>query len=220
MEKVKFKLNEEIQEYNLPTKWSEIKLWQFSEIMQLNEKLNLDDERDKNIAGINILSVLLDCEDELIRKMSIEQFHELSSKINFVSETLPTGVLPQNFTLNGKRYRFDSALNKMSMGQFVDLDMMLKNSNQWKNLHQIVACLFREEKEVPGILNKLKRKKNKEYTIEEYSIETKNKRAELFKKELGIDVGYSICLFFWAFVIEFTQSSLQGYSEKVQMETN
>lgn len=133
-------------------------------------------------------------------------------KIDFIFRQIYS-ILPQNtpafldrFELDGIEYGFIPSWRKMSFGEFADLDtLMTKKPDEILDyLHIITAILYRP------IISKDKKK----YTIEKYTQETLEDRAELFKKKLDVEVSLGAQFFFIQFaknVSNYTPTSLTSW---------
>jgi len=133
-------------------------------------------------------------------------------KVDFVFTRI-WSILPKDtpafldrFTLEGVEYGFLPSWRKMSFGEFADLDTLMtkKPDEVLDYLHIITAILYRP------IVTKDKKK----YTIEKYSQETLEDRAELFKNKLDVEVALGAQFFFIQFaknVSTYTPTSLKSW---------
>jgi hypothetical protein len=140
-------------------------------------------------------------------------------KVDFVFSQI-WSILPQNtpafldrFELDGVEYGFIPSWRKMSFGEFADLDTLMtkKPDEVLDYLHIITAILYRP------IITKDKKK----YTIEKYSQETLEDRAELFKNKLDVEVALGAQFFFIQFaknVSTYTPISLKSWMKISAMQ--
>lgn len=223
--------NKTEQCFKLPEGWHEVKLHQFTEIQMLNSKIKDTDELGLIEKSVNVISCLIDSDDITIRQLDMSQFNILVQQCAWAISTEPKKNIPEVIIINDKEYMFDPDLNNMSFGMWIDLNMFLKKSasNIWSNMHQIIACLIRPVKnKIPKYpnwyidwknrINRMSKineefKQEYKYEIEEYETESRNQRAELFDKELNLDIAYPVSLFFYHFAAEFLDR-LKDYSQE------
>ena len=119
---------------------------------------------------------------------------------------LDTPAFLDRFTLDGVEYGFLPSWKKMSFGEFADLDTLMtkKPDEVLDYLHIITAILYRP----------IVTKDKKVYTIEKYTQETLETRAELFRDKLDVEVALGAQFFFIKFaenVSNYTPTSLKSW---------
>jgi hypothetical protein len=133
---------------------------------------------------------------EQIQEMDIREINEMARSISFIRE--PATNKAVNDVIIGKTiYNLQPDVTQMSYGQFKDLSHYTKNKEAINdNLHFIMA-LFLYEKGT---------KYDKGF----------KERAELFRKELTMDVVFPLSAFFFELLKEYVKTT-QTYSiQKVQ----
>lgn len=175
-------INLEGKEYKMPNNWDELKLYQYMQTLDISENENKDDDN-----MIKLISILSDIPEQLILDIPYTQYYEIENACRFLLEGFdekPT----YTFTLNDIKYGMDFEIEKMSTGEFLDLDFFSKNPNE--NLHFINAILYRP------IIKEDGRKNFPQYTIEKYDSKSVLDRAEIFKNEMPAKYALSSSVFF------------------------
>lgn len=121
---------------------------------------------------------------------------------NYCMSLFPKDKQPliDKFELDGKWYGFIPSWKKLSFAEYVDLDTLLTKSSAeiLDYIHIITAIMYR-----PIIGD---HKKN-DYQIEKYNQDSLEKRAELFKKKLNINVFIGAQFFFIKFAKTYSEST-------------
>lgn len=140
------KININDKEYDLPEKWKEISMKTychlFYKLQETNDKM---DETEKTLITIRneakIISRLLGENDDYIMSLPIDVFNKLRTKIQFlyeINDFLNSKIFYLN--IDGKRY-FLPAPNEMSLRQYIDADMIMKEENE-NQFIELLACLL------------------------------------------------------------------------------
>lgn len=134
--------------------------------MQL--KLTLSDQN----TGYEIVSKLSDCPIDLLRKLEYENWLALWYAVQ--QNIHRTITLDDSFSpvveLEGQRYGMTN-LDRITIGEFSDLDVILSSTNADKRMHEAIAILYR-----PIIWEA-----GNKYKIEDYTMDDYPDRVETFK---------------------------------------
>ena len=166
--------------------WDEmpIKMWQ---------ELNQVDRENELSVIIERISILADTDPESIRSLSIPEFKQAQSDIDWVSaEFKPEPVL--TFELNGVRYGMIPDLNFISTGEWADIENWKDDSIT--NIHLICALIYRPVTRYES---------DDDYEIEKHTPKGFTRRAELFLNSLPITTVYGAVLFFSASGLKFIE---------------
>jgi hypothetical protein len=189
----------------IPESWDEIKLGQYIEF-ELLEKDNLT-----NIELMfKIISIFCDIDEEELNKLTIAQINNIGEQLEWVNKK-PNNNFYQSFEIDGIKYGFHPNLHEIKVGEWVDLENLLKTPI--KNLHKILSVLYRP-------ITKIKRGENR-YNIEDYNSVTANERSELFLYHMNMEQAFGASLFFLNFVEKLLVNitdSLMVEMEKLIME--
>lgn len=175
------------KEYKLPTAFSEMNIETYSKVVAIDNDLE-DAEK-----YIKIISSITGIEEEIVRKIKVEQMKLIQDKIQFMFNS-DKMALVDRFTIDGKKYGFNYDLDQISFGEFIDLEEFSKPNEVNNNLHILMAILYRPIKEKRSLFYFFK--KNKDYSVIDYDSENVMKRAELFKHKLTMDKVLGSLLFF------------------------
>jgi len=164
---MKFKLT-------VPTDISEIKLKDYQRFMRTVEGSN-------DVEFVNQKMVECFCGIDLkdVAKISLSDLDSLVEHFNKLFES--KGTFKNRFRLNGVDYGFIPNLDKISNGEYMDID---SNITDVQNYHIVLGVMYRP------ITDTFKDK----YKIEEY--EPNDERFELMK-ELPLDIALSAVVFFY-----------------------
>jgi hypothetical protein len=134
---------------NIPTEWRDITIETYQKYFDIVESGQKEEEKE-----LDILSLLCNLEKDIIKKIGVKQKQELLFKLSvFINKRLPK-KLKKRIKFNGKNYGFIPNLSKITTGEFVDIEDYCKDTN--KNLHKIMAILYREIENQKGDLYNIK----------------------------------------------------------------
>ena len=179
----------------IPNKWEQVPLSSYMRFMSTyNEE---DSELDKTIklvsAFTNVPIVTLNKAKKSIIDKAAERLTELMS-------IKPTDELILQLEIDGVDYGFHPNLSELRLKEFVDLDNKL--SDTWVNMHSVMSILYRPITE----------HKNGKYNIEEYDFVSANKRADIFKEKMSMNVASGAASFFLTIAVSY-MSTMQAYSK-------
>jgi hypothetical protein len=172
-------------ELTIPTSWDDITLGQY---IQLRPVLNTDMNDVKRI--INVLAVLTNEKTDLIKEITIPNYHVILKKISFLNDPLPTELEKNLFKIGGQLYKFKLNSNKLLFGEYINLmEIMQKASDNeeiiYENLHKIFTIICRPvKKTILGI---------KEIKV---TSEDVRNNADNFFNNMSISIAYPIAVFF------------------------
>lgn len=106
--------------------------------------------------------------------------------------------LIRRFKMKGKEYGFIPNLDEMSLGEYVDLDTFIGDTD---NLHRAMAVLFRP----------VQNKYGSQYNIEDYTGEG----SELMK-DMPLDVAFGAMLFFYRLGMDLSEAMMNYLQEEEQ----
>jgi len=190
---MKFKLT-------VPTDISEIKLKDYQRFMRTVEGSN-------DVEFVNQKMVECFCGIDLkdVAKISLSDLDNLVEHFNKLFES--KGTFKNRFILNGIDYGFIPNLDKISNGEYMDID---SNITDVQNYHIVLGVMYRPVTETF---------KDK-YKIEEY--EPNDERFELMK-ELPLDIALSAVVFFYRLGNELLKALpyfLEEEMNKINIQSN
>lgn len=122
-------------------------------------------------AGFSIISYLTGCSEEELKAMDVDDWNDLwRITQDFIKQESTSNLLPERI------YKFQKVKyglmnpEKMTIGQFADLDILINSPGQEKKIHEIMAMIYRP------ILSD----RDGELEIEEYDPDKVKKRGNDF----------------------------------------
>lgn len=118
-------------------------------------------------ASFAVVSYLSDCDEELLRQLDVYEWNGLWTVVQqFLKESLsPKDGINKILKVNGVKYMLTD-MDKMSIGEFADLDIIVSSPGADRRIHEVAAILYRPI--VDG-------------QAETYSTDSFKQRAEEFK---------------------------------------
>jgi len=117
----------------VPQSINDIKLYQWTEFLEY-----LDTNPNDNDLSIMAISLFCEISTEAVRKLKQKEKESILSQINTaIAERVP---FASNFTFNGIDYGFIPNLDKLSIGEFADIETYEKDN---KDLWKVMSILYR-----------------------------------------------------------------------------
>ena len=186
----------------VPTSLDDIPLGQYQDYYKIYEA-NKDGE-DNTFIQQKMLSIFCDVSFEDVRKLPATQCDLVATKLAEAFEQKPK--FKRIITISGQKFGLIPNFDKITMGEFVDLDEYAKDVS---NYHKMMAVLYRP------IVSEM----NDSYKIEEY--DGTDKFGELMKSASTSDT-LGVFVFFWTLgsdLLGSTAHSLKGMAEKINTES-
>ena len=121
---------------NIPTKWEDITLKQFQELMKIYE------QEDKDI--LDILALFSGRDKKELKQMPKEFIDTMLVHLQFMNTTLE--VEPKSsIEINGETYKINYT-EKLKFGEFVDVEGLIKDDKY--NYAALLGMLCRKDKEI------------------------------------------------------------------------
>ena len=143
-----------------------------------------------------ILSLYLDVEPNELRDLPVDQVRFVEGILSQHLLKPKTEDITITFELNGVTYGLENDWQKMTWGQWTDLEVYSQPDKITDHIHKILAILYRPVEIEDGTKYKLKKFKSSEV----------DDRAELFQQELGIEIWFGVSTFFLRALNEFTSN--------------
>lgn len=136
--------------------------------------------------GFFLISLLSGCPEEELRGLSVDEFNELWDLFErfYALENDPNVTLQKIISLNGKEYGMIQ-MDKMTIGEFADLDILLNSDKSEASIHEVLSILYRE----------IVSKTGEKYVLAPYDLDAQKERAEIFL-DLPVSVSRGILGFF------------------------
>lgn len=168
------KIKEDV--YKLPEGWHEVTLKKYKKIIVHNTLMQ--EYKSKTLFAIELFAILLECDVDLLKKMSQKDFNKLSEKISWANKK----IIPTNkkqFQINGDLYVPVKNMNDLSMGEAVDLETIINDSRDEELLINLLPILIRKAKTIV---------KDGENILvpSDYDMDIYNKTKQLFEDNLNV----------------------------------
>jgi hypothetical protein len=180
----------------LPDNWDEVTLGQFQEIA-------LSDGEDRML---DIISILSDGDPDELRKMDPDSFARCIEALAWVKGLPESGNYKPIIEVNGERYGFVNRMSDLTVGEWIDLESWMGNSNE--NMHKIIALLYRPL--VSAVSDSYR-------VIDKYVAAESAERSKLFQEHVKIGDVYGAMLFFSLIEQEFIKITPKYLREKERM---
>jgi hypothetical protein len=192
-------LNE--KDYYIPQKWTEVSLESYQKLMN-----NVDDKTDEYTKTLSTINCLTSAPIDVLEKCKKTDIELVTQAVSKLLEVKVNTTLNMIITVNDIEYGFHPNLEDITFAEFVDLDNYL--SDPWKNMHRIMAILYRP----------ITKQNKKKYKIEDYDSTKCMQTAEVFKKSLSVATVNGASNFFLTIAGEYLsvlQSSLSKKQKKM-----
>ena len=142
--------------YEMPTSWDEITMKQYCHLFyKLPTVDSKSSEEERTIQTIRnegvIISRLLGQDDDFVLGLPIQVFVMVQHHASFIysiNDFLESGIFSLN--IDGRRYRMVD-VSEMSLRQYIDADMIMKDGDSEGQFIELLACLLLEDgKEYDG----------------------------------------------------------------------
>lgn len=151
----------------LPTKWSDVRLFQYIEISDIMA-IDMDDI-DKHV---KIVSILSGEKESTILDLSLSEMKECIKKVSFIYTKPERGAIKQYIRIGKHKYSINHDLKKITAGEYIDLTSLIKDDKTTQNLPQILAIFFHP-------VNYFGFKKRKCYENQNQTLESRIKSAKV-----------------------------------------
>lgn len=174
--KINIKKKGKTKRFKLISSWEEVTLEKWLKLIDF-QKGTKSKEAEETIAALSTIP------KDLIKQLELKDVAVIMSKLSEL-QAKQDSSLKRVIEVEGKRYGFHPNLSEITLGEFADLETMIKNDIE-KNMPEVMAILYRpifdEENDV--------------YTIEAYDGDI-SIRAEQMKK-MSAEQVQSALLFFY-----------------------
>lgn len=176
--------------------WADITIGQYQEIMSI--------ETENEITKfVETVAIVLDIDPAEIRSLSLADFRELQRTMSFISKD-PDTQMVNRVEIDGIDYGLIPDMSIITAGEFIDAEQF--KTDAMTNLHFLVALLYRPiTKNLP----------DGSYEIELHKPQGFERRANLFRDKVSIEVVLGAVLFFSLSATELSINFLDSLAEKM-----
>ena len=196
--KVKIKKEgKKFQEFKLIDSWEDVTLESYIKLIDFETGTKTENATET-------IAELTDIPKTLIKELALSDVVGIMSKISQLQADSDT-KLKRLIEINGVEYGFHPDLDKITLGEYADLEQFIKNGIE-SNLPEVMAILYRPVKE----------KKNDIYIIDAYDGDILMRTEEM--KNMSAVQVQSALVFFYTFV-KVLSEILQSFLIEKQKET-
>lgn len=177
----------------VPESWQEVTIAQYQEIAAL------DQETPDGVRLVEMISILIDEDPEVIRHTDLESLNRIAQHLEWTQKLPDEAWYKPIITIDGIEYGFVPRLTELTVGEWIDLEHYVLDVNS--NMHKIFSVLYRP---LVTAFN------DRDRIIEPYNSEDADRRADLFKTKAKIGDVYGALVFFSLIVNESTKT-MQDY---------
>ena len=174
--KVKIKKKGKAKEFKLISKWSEVTLESWLNLIDLHEG-----SKSKEAEGT--IAALSNIPKDLIKQLELKDVAIIMGKIAEI-QAEPNSRLIRIVEIDGIEYGMHPDLDSITLGEYADIETFIKNDIE-KNLPELMAVLYRP----------ITKKKNDVYTIEAYDGNIQIRAEEM--KKMSAEQVQSALVFFY-----------------------
>ena len=176
--KVKIKKQGKTKQYKLISKWADVTLENWLELVGTKTE-------SKTKEAEQVIAAVSDIPKQLVKELELSDVAFIMSK---VSELQAAGndSLKRIIEVEGNEYGFHPDLNSITLGEYADIEMFIKNDME-KNLPEMMAVLYRPI---------TAKGENGVYTIEAYDGNISIRAEEM--KKMSAEQVQSALVFFWS----------------------
>lgn len=184
--------------------WSDITVGQYQEMMMVQSENEIT-------RFIECVSIALDCDPQEIRDMPYKDYAQLQQKMSFISVE-PQKDVKSIIEIDGVKYGLEPDMSLITAGVFIDAEQF--KQDPIANLHNTLALIYRP----------IVKEEGDEYEIEPHGVKGFEKRANLFRDKVSIEVVLGATLFFSLLGMELStlilESFINNMTEEFLKETN
>ena len=174
--KVKIKKDDKIKEFKLISKWSDVTLEKWLQLIDL-ETGSKTKEAEETIAALS------DIPKQLVNELSIKDVAVIMSRIAELQQKQDSS-LKRIVKINEVEYGFHPDLDSITLGEYADIETFIKNGIETQ-LPELMAVLYRPITE----------KKNDIYTISAYDGDIRMRTEEM--KQMSAEQVQAALFFFY-----------------------
>jgi hypothetical protein len=184
---INFQIEE--KEFSMIDSYTEMKL---GHLIQISKIKKTNDESDLQPI-VEMIAILSGCEPQDLDEMSLTLLNELTPKLAFLQEEIPTSN-ENPIVINGIDYIMKENMNDLTMSEYSSIKILQERypDSQMDQLPYILAILIRPgTKTIKNETGKVKWKQEK------FNSEDLEDRVEIFKKELDVKYISGVTSFFF-----------------------
>ena len=193
--KVNIKKKGKVKEFKLINKWEDVTLEKWIKLVDYH-KLSKSEE------ALETIKALSNIPKKLIKELELNDIAIIMRKISELQQKQDSS-LKRIIEIDGKRYGFHPNLDSITLGEWADLETMIKIDIE-KQLPEIMAILYRP----------LVEEKNDVYTIKAYDGDIRIRAEQM--KQMSAEQVQSALVFFYTFANESLETLQSFLTERLK----
>jgi len=151
MIQINVEVDEELQEYQFPTDWSEVTIQQFMNLYSIDTNIH-----QGMFYTFEVIHKLTGISRDIIEQIDYEDFKELIKNLAFVYEPV-TENKKESVIVDGEEYFLYTEFNKYTAGEVISIETILQSAEgDIKKVMSKLLCIFLRKKKENGKLESYK----------------------------------------------------------------
>lgn len=151
MNELEIKIDGETKIYNIPDKWEEVTVEQFSNIFKIDREILTDIE-----VTVEVLKCLTDISEDDLYAMDPSQFSKVTNLIKFTNKDI-VGTKVESIEVEGEKYFLKKDYNSLTMGEVISLELLMKEDSTFMTVMPEMLCIFLRKKLENGELESFRK---------------------------------------------------------------
>lgn len=127
--------------YTIPASWDDITVKQFEDIVKLNSlKETFETETE---FGLRVISILINAPYKELLQLNANEFAAISESLEWSNKE----IVPNNkneYIIKGVKYAAITKYNSLSVGEAIDAELIIKDSEPYQLLSNLIPLLIRK----------------------------------------------------------------------------
>jgi len=182
-------------EISIPTEWSEISIRTYANY--INSMKDLEDHHE---IAVQTISTLCNIKAEVVEVMKLSDLQKIQKNLHKLISKPVNKKIINKIEIDGEIYGWHPKIDEMTLGEFVDLETYAKDNDIAKMMSVLYRPIIKED--------------GNRYDVDPYDSDVHSLNDVKFRN-LSIDIGNAIAVFFWNFGTELQNNFLLS-SNKVE----
>tara|TARA_R110001632_G_scaffold5372_2_gene21761 strand:- start:681 stop:1253 length:573 start_codon:yes stop_codon:yes gene_type:complete len=182
-------------EISIPTEWSEISIRTYANY--INSMKDLEDHHE---IAVQTISTLCNINAEVVEVMKLSDLQKIQKNLHKLISKPVNKKIINKIEIDGEIYGWHPKIDEMTLGEFVDLETYAKDNDIAKMMSVLYRPIIKED--------------GNRYDVDPYDSDVHSLNDVKFRN-LSIDIGNAIAVFFWNFGTELQNNFLLS-SNKVE----
>lgn len=181
MKTVEIEKNGEKSIYDIPDKWDDVSVGEYTKIVQFKNKYEGDNSKFGIKESVELVSILTGIDSKTLYLMTPDNFEKLAKSIDFVKTDLDTKNV-EFIIIEGEKFWLKKDFDKLTMGEVASVEAIQKKYERLDESLPELLCIFLRKKLDNG-------------KLEDYDVDFHDTRVDLFKKAKISEVNNILSFF-------------------------